>query len=167
MQPQQTWVTALQKLAKHKLLDSDGLCAVGESIENGEIFINKVSPTNTKDMLPMGAGNTLPDNLYKPTPMSYKGAKGETSVVDKVLLTQNDEQEDIFKVTCSSTLACVRLMSSSCCQHLFSCNASMALCMHFASQSVAQRQDALLLGSNEPFRYQQHRSHSVSSKEAQ
>lgn len=90
---------ALQKLAKHKLLDSDGLCAVGESIENGEIFINKVSPTNTKDMLPMGAGNTLPDHLYKPTPMSYKGAKGETSVVDKVLLTQNDEQEDIFKVT--------------------------------------------------------------------
>lgn len=88
----------LQKLAKHKLLDADGLCAVGESIGNGEIFINKVSPTNTKDMLPMGAGNTLPDNLYKPTPMSYKGAKGETSVVDKVLLTQNDEQEDIFKV---------------------------------------------------------------------
>lgn len=89
----------LQKLIKHKLLDSDGLCAVGDSIENGEIFINKVSPTNTKDMLPMGAGNTLPDNLYKPTPMSYKGPKGETSVVDKVLLTQNDEQEDIFKVT--------------------------------------------------------------------
>ena len=91
--------SALQKLAKYKLLDADGLCAVGESIENGEIFINKVSPTNTKDMLPMGAGNSLPDNLYKPTPMSYKGAKGETSVVDKVLLTQNDEQEDIFKVT--------------------------------------------------------------------
>lgn len=94
----QTGFHALQKLAKHKLLDSDGLCAVGESIENGEIFINKVSPTNTKDMLPMGAGNSLPDHLYKPTPMSYKGAKGETSVVDKVLLTQNDEQEDIFKV---------------------------------------------------------------------
>lgn len=97
----------MQKLAKHKLLDSDGLCAVGESIENGEIFINKVSPTNTKDMLPMGAGNTLPDNLYKPTPMSYKGAKGETSVVDKVLLTQNDEQEDIFKVTsCPDSQVC-------------------------------------------------------------
>lgn len=107
-----TGVRALQKLAKHKLLDSDGLCAVGESIENGEIFINKVSPTNTKDMLPMGAGNTLPDHLYKPTPMSYKGAKGETSVVDKVLLTQNDEQEDIFKV-----------MSCSGCKHGYMCDA--------------------------------------------
>ena len=74
------------------------MCAVGESIENGEIFINKVSPTNTKDMMPMSAGNSLPDHMYKSTPMSYKGAKGETSVVDKVLLTQNDEQEDIFKV---------------------------------------------------------------------
>lgn len=47
----------------------------------------------------MGAGNVLPDNCYKPSPMSYKGAKGESSVVDKVLLTQNDENEQIFKVS--------------------------------------------------------------------
>ncbi len=83
---------------KLKLLDSDGLCAVGESIENGDYFINKQSPTNTKDLFPMGAGNVLPDNMYKATPMSYKGAKGENSIVDKVLLTQNDENEEIIKV---------------------------------------------------------------------
>ncbi|DBB06715.1 hypothetical protein WJX77_001955 [Trebouxia sp. C0004] len=83
---------------KFKLLDSDGLCAVGESIENGDYYINKISPTNTKDLFPMGHGGVLPDNMYKPTPMSYKGSKGETSVVDKVLLTQNDENEEIIKV---------------------------------------------------------------------
>lgn len=93
-------VLCVQKRAtgKLKLLDSDGLCAVGESIENGDYFINKQSPTNTKDLFPTGPGNQLPDNMYKPTPMSYKGAKGENSVVDKVLLTQNDENEEIIKV---------------------------------------------------------------------
>ena len=93
-------VLALQKrgTGKFKLLDSDGLCALGESIENGDYYINKISPTNTKDLFPMGPGGVLPDNMYKPTPMSYKGSKGETSVVDKVLLTQNDENEEIIKV---------------------------------------------------------------------
>jgi DNA-directed RNA polymerase III subunit RPC2 len=93
-------VLPLQKRGngKFKLLDSDGLCAVGESIENGDYYINKISPTNTKDLFPMGHGGVLPDNMYKPTPMSYKGSKGETSVVDKVLLTQNDENEEIIKV---------------------------------------------------------------------
>ena len=93
-------ILALQKrgTGKFKLLDSDGLCAVGESIENGDYYINKISPTNTKDLFPMGPGGVLPDHMYKPTPMSYKGSKGETSVVDKVLLTQNDENEEIIKV---------------------------------------------------------------------
>ena len=71
---------------------------MGESIENGDVFINKCSPTNTKDLFPMGPNNSLPDSMLKPTPMSYKGAKGESSVIDKVLVTQNDENEEIIKV---------------------------------------------------------------------
>lgn len=84
---------------KYKLLDNDGLANVGQSIEDGDYFINKISPTNTKDPVPM-AGNSyvLPDHMYKPSPMSYKGAKGESSIVDKVMITQNDENEQIFKV---------------------------------------------------------------------
>ena len=90
----------LQKKAtgKLKLLDDDGLANVGQSIEDGDYFINKISPTNTKDPVPMAANYVLPDHMYKPSPMSYKGAKGESSVVDKVMITQNDENEQIFKV---------------------------------------------------------------------
>lgn len=83
---------------KLKLLDDDGLANVGQSIEDGDYFINKISPTNTKDPVPMAANYVLPDHMYKPSPMSYKGAKGESSVVDKVMITQNDENEQIFKV---------------------------------------------------------------------
>jgi len=110
-------ILALQKrgTGKFKLLDSDGLCAVGESIENGDYYINKISPTNTKDLFPMGPGGVLPDHMYKPTPMSYKGSKGETSVVDKVLLTQNDENEEIIKVSKLEKLAATIARSSKCC----------------------------------------------------
>ena len=78
-------------------MDSDGLANVGQSIEDGDYYINKISPTNTKDPVP-GPTNLLPDNMYKPSPMSYKGSKGESSVVDKVMVTQNDENEHIIKV---------------------------------------------------------------------
>ena len=100
----------MQKRAtgKYKLLDEDGLCNVGESIENGDVFINKVSPTNTKDLFPGGIKD-MSDSMWKPTPMTYKGAKGENSIVDKVLVTQNDENEEIVKVrlaTCGMACRC-------------------------------------------------------------
>jgi hypothetical protein len=37
-------------------------------------------------------------SAYKPTPMTYKGPPGECAVVDKVLLTSNDEQQFLIKV---------------------------------------------------------------------
>lgn len=37
------------------------------------------------------------NRAYKRTPQTYKGAAGETAVVDKVLLTSNDENHFIIK----------------------------------------------------------------------
>lgn len=37
------------------------------------------------------------DRAFKRTPQTYKGAAGETAVVDKVLLTSNDENHFIVK----------------------------------------------------------------------
>lgn len=37
------------------------------------------------------------DGAYNRTPQTYKGAAGECSVVDKVLLTSNDEQQFVVK----------------------------------------------------------------------
>jgi hypothetical protein len=37
------------------------------------------------------------NRAFKRTPQTYKGAAGETAVVDKVLLTSNDENHFIVK----------------------------------------------------------------------
>ena len=37
------------------------------------------------------------DSFYKPTPQYYKGPPGETGVVDKVLLTSNEENHFLVK----------------------------------------------------------------------
>ena len=81
---------------KERLLQADGLCAVGETITSGDIYINKQSPLNTKDPVPNP--QAMPDSMFKPSPMMYKGPPGGT-IVDKVMLTQNDENEAIFKVS--------------------------------------------------------------------
>ncbi|KAK9863933.1 hypothetical protein WJX84_006245 [Apatococcus fuscideae] len=81
---------------KFKLLDQDGVASVGEVIQPGEIYLNKQSPINTRDMV--SNPGTLPDSAFKPTPMSWKGVAGESCVVDRVMLTQNDEGNRIFKV---------------------------------------------------------------------
>lgn len=79
-----------------KLLDKDGVCSVGELIQPGEVYINKQSPINTRDMV--SNPHALPDNAFKPTPMSWKGVAGQACVVDRVLLTENEEGHRIFKV---------------------------------------------------------------------
>ena len=46
-----------QARLKERLLDKDGLCAVGETIAPGDVFINKEIPTNTRDLVGMGGGS--------------------------------------------------------------------------------------------------------------
>ncbi len=84
-----------------KLLDQDGVCSVGEVIQPGEIYINKQSPINTRDMVSNPAA--MPDTAFKPTPMSWKGVAGESCVVDRVLLTENEEGHRVFKVCAGHT----------------------------------------------------------------
>ncbi len=85
---------------RFRLLESDGICAVGEGIQNDDIYINKSSPKVTRNTGESGQqGNRpLPDSAYNPTPQKYKGPVGETCVVDRVLLTTNDDNSPTFKV---------------------------------------------------------------------
>lgn len=80
-------------VGRYKVLDRDGIAAVGEVVSPGEILINKQSPTSTKDV-PSDQG--FPP--YKPMPVSWKAPPGETCIVDKVLLTQNDDAHIVIKV---------------------------------------------------------------------
>ena len=81
---------------RHRLLDKDGIAAVGERISPGDVYVNKQSPGNTRDPLPNP--QAMPDSFYRPTAQSYKGPQGESCVVDKVMLTTSDEGQ--FNVKC-------------------------------------------------------------------
>mmetsp|Transcript_6859 Transcript_6859/g.25298 ORF Transcript_6859/g.25298 Transcript_6859/m.25298 type:complete len:1170 (+) Transcript_6859:151-3660(+) len=83
---------------KTALLDRDGIAAVGERVHAGDILVNKQTPKNTRDPVSLSTDpQSLPDSMYRPTPHSYKGPSGENVVVDKVLLTSNDENQFIIK----------------------------------------------------------------------
>ena len=86
---------------RQKLLDRDGIATVGELVSPGDILINKQTPLSTKDPLPGGMGHgPLPDSFYKPAPLSWKGPPGEAAIVDRVLLTNNEDGHLIVKVHC-------------------------------------------------------------------
>ena len=42
--------------------------------------------------------SSQPEHKYRPTPLIFKGAPGENSVVDKVLLTSNETDSAVIKV---------------------------------------------------------------------
>ncbi|GAQ79190.1 DNA-directed RNA polymerase III subunit 2 [Klebsormidium nitens] len=81
---------------RYALLDADGIAAAGEMIRPGDVYVNKQSPKNTREMDVPNPAN-LPDSFFKATPQTYKGPAGETAVVDKVLITSNDENQFVVK----------------------------------------------------------------------
>ncbi|MEW5318770.1 MAG: hypothetical protein WDW38_009963 [Sanguina aurantia] len=85
---------------RFRLLDKDGIAGVGEFIMPGDIYVNLQKPTNTRDPIP-GAANNLPDSFFRPCPMSWKhtpAMAGEKCIVDKVMLTANDDSHYTIKV---------------------------------------------------------------------
>eukprot|EP00271_Cylindrocystis_brebissonii_P011391 TRINITY_DN2883_c0_g1_i3.p1 TRINITY_DN2883_c0_g1~~TRINITY_DN2883_c0_g1_i3.p1 ORF type:complete len:1136 (+),score=226.28 TRINITY_DN2883_c0_g1_i3:22-3408(+) len=90
MDPRKGGVTA-----RCQLLDFDGIAAVGEMIRPGDIYVNKQTPLNTRD--PIANPQAMPDSFYRNSPSVYKGPPGECAVVDKVLLTSNDETQFVVK----------------------------------------------------------------------
>ena len=84
-----------------ELLDADGIASAGEIIRNGDVYVNKYTPENTRDTF-SNPKNLAPQD-YKSTPSTYKGPHGEISVIDKVLITSNDETDMIVKTLVRQT----------------------------------------------------------------
>ncbi|KAK9794947.1 hypothetical protein WJX73_009398 [Symbiochloris irregularis] len=80
---------------KHRLLEEDGLCCPGQIVNPGDTYINKETPVNTRDTLASQGGTA---QLYKASPMGWKGVEGELVVVDKVMIANNDEGSTVLKV---------------------------------------------------------------------
>jgi DNA-directed RNA polymerase III subunit RPC2 len=90
-----------KRYAKYRAIDQDGVCMLGEKIENGTILVNKDSPTNTTGDIggaDLGLGTATPATAvqYKPSGMSYRGQAPYH--VDKVLLTCNEHEQHLIKV---------------------------------------------------------------------
>jgi len=77
---------------RYQALDQDGICMVGELLENGGIMVNKESPVSVAE-LDGGVGGV---SQYKPSPLSYKAPA--PAYVDKVLITSNESEHFLVKV---------------------------------------------------------------------
>eukprot|EP01098_Paradermamoeba_levis_P010664 TRINITY_DN4487_c0_g3_i2.p1 TRINITY_DN4487_c0_g3~~TRINITY_DN4487_c0_g3_i2.p1 ORF type:complete len:1132 (+),score=308.58 TRINITY_DN4487_c0_g3_i2:455-3397(+) len=84
---------------RYQTLDLDGIGSPGEIIHPGDIYVNKQSPINTLDTL--SNPENIPDSAFKDSPTSYKGPV--PAIIDKVLLTSNDEDHLLIKTLIRST----------------------------------------------------------------
>eukprot|EP01042_Synura_sphagnicola_P000358 gene358-370_t len=78
---------------KYQALDLDGICMVGEKLENGGVMVNKECPTSLSDSLD---GSVATATQYKPAPLTYRAPA--PSYVDKVLVTCNEYDSFLVKV---------------------------------------------------------------------
>jgi len=91
-----------KRYAKFRAIDKDGICLVGEFLENGSYMVNKESPTDVSTAIPGaeygGPGNVaaLSQISYKQSGMTYRNSA--PSYVDKVLITTNEFESFLIKV---------------------------------------------------------------------
>ncbi|KAJ8646439.1 hypothetical protein MRB53_008187 [Persea americana] len=78
-----------------QILDTDGIASPGEIVRPHDILINKQSATVSRDQLI--SHKVLPDSAYKFTPVKHKGTEGETTVVDRVALFTDKDQNMVIK----------------------------------------------------------------------
>ncbi|KAJ3409998.1 DNA-directed RNA polymerase III core subunit ret1, partial [Chytridiales sp. JEL 0842] len=97
-----------QEMEKYALIDADGIAGVGEKIKDGQVFVNKQTPIETNPRVGPsseeggGASSTDPSAVpFKSAPLTYKYPG--TSVIDKVLLTTNEEDQNMIKVLIRQT----------------------------------------------------------------
>ncbi|KAG8953380.1 DNA-directed RNA polymerase III core subunit ret1 [Tulasnella sp. 408] len=77
-------------------VDTDGLGAPGERIESGDVYVNKQTPVETKEMVP-----DIEKTPYSSTPMKYKSPIH--GYIDKVLLTNMENDQILIKVNIRQT----------------------------------------------------------------
>jgi DNA-directed RNA polymerase III subunit RPC2 len=91
-----------KRYKKFQAIDEDGICRVGELLENGSVMVNKESPADTTSNLGginfgFNAGGMGTQNMqYKSSGMSYRSSA--PSYVDKVLITSNEHEQFLIKV---------------------------------------------------------------------
>jgi DNA-directed RNA polymerase III subunit RPC2 len=78
-------------------VEADGLPGVGCFLKPDDIIINKQSPSSVDSAIP----GVTPDVTWKACPVRHKGSEG--IYVDKVLMTINQDTQQLFKVNTRQT----------------------------------------------------------------
>ncbi|KNG83561.1 putative DNA-directed RNA polymerase III, beta subunit, partial [Aspergillus nomiae NRRL 13137] len=87
-------------IRKHALLESDGLAAVGEQVNAGEVYINKSTPDQSLASGFPGSEIGRPVK-YTPTPMTYK--LHDPAYIDQVLVSTTENENQLVKVLTRQT----------------------------------------------------------------
>ncbi|KAB0804699.1 hypothetical protein PPYR_01669 [Photinus pyralis] len=83
---------------KHKILDSDGIVAPGELVENRQVLVNKSMPViSTVPGTTPGSSNVD----YKDVAASYRNV--EPSYIEKVMVSTNEEDSGLIKILLRQT----------------------------------------------------------------
>ena len=75
-----------KRYARYRAVDKDGLCMVGEKLDNGTIMVNKESPVDTSTPV-----ERLVQTDYKYSGSSYRSSA--PSYVDRVLISSNENEQ--------------------------------------------------------------------------
>ncbi|KAI7933277.1 hypothetical protein MJO28_017749 [Puccinia striiformis f. sp. tritici] len=88
-----------QIIERWKPCDDGGVADVGMKVYNGNIYINKQSPTNANDNSVGGAAATV--TSWSNAPMTYRGTI--PSYIDKVMVTDTESDQTLVKVLLRQT----------------------------------------------------------------
>jgi DNA-directed RNA polymerase III subunit RPC2 len=84
-----------QKISKHEALGTDGIVGVGEKITSGSVLVNKQSPCDISIKVSDTSIGGVSNSTFKPSPLTHKYPG--ISVVDRVIITTNEEDQTMVK----------------------------------------------------------------------
>ncbi|KAL0117470.1 hypothetical protein PUN28_010353 [Cardiocondyla obscurior] len=88
-------------IPRHELLDSDGIVAPGEMVENKTVMVNKSVPTPTENIGPVSSGNVQQQPQYRNAEIQFKGLV--PAYVEKVMISSNAEDAFLVKLLLRQT----------------------------------------------------------------
>lgn len=90
------------QLQRYRVLDEDGICAVGERLQSGDVFVNKQVPVNTSDTIVNTEAHAGAD-AFRPQPITFKGPPHHDTYIDRVMISSNENDHFVIKIRVRST----------------------------------------------------------------
>lgn len=92
--------TTRKPIFKHEVIESDGIAAPGEKVDNYQTLVNKSMPAVTSSPIQTTPGQ-MQQPEYRDVPLSYKGTV--PSYIEKVMISSNNEESFLIKLLLRQT----------------------------------------------------------------